>query len=343
MITTSIIATIGPASQREEIMLNMARKGMNIVRINFSHETVEIQESRIDTAKRINSKYNMGLKILIDLRGPEVRIANVEKAMELKKGDCVYLSRRAGPNRLKLSNGSLIRKLVVGSTLLIDDGNCEIKIIEKGLDGVKCEVLEDCIIKSRKSVASEFVTSEEEAITDFDKEIIKLAVKKKADYLALSHVKTAKDVEEAKSLAGGIKIISKIENHEAVENIEAIVNASDGIMVARGDLGVNVPIEYVPLIQEQIVKLCNKKNKFCIVATQMMESMLENKRPNRADVNDVYTAVVEGADAVMLSGETTLGKFPTEVVSYMKKVIKVAETRSKIDLKKLHKVKHPNC
>ncbi|MBI4895784.1 MAG: pyruvate kinase [Candidatus Aenigmarchaeota archaeon] len=344
-MTTSIIATIGPASQKEDIMLSMAKKGMNIARINFSHETIEIQENRIDTARRINEKHNMNIKILVDLRGPEVRISNVEKAVKFKKGDILYLSRRAGPNRIKLSNGTMLRKLVVGSTILIDDGNCEIKIVEKGLDGVKCEVLEDCVIKPRKSVAAEFVTSEEGAITEFDKEIIKLAVEKKVDYLALSHVKSAKDVEEARQLLGSsmIKIISKIENHEAVENIEAIVDAGDGIMIARGDLGVNVPIEYIPLIQEQIVKLCNRKKKFCIVATQMMESMLENKRPSRADVNDVYTAVVEGADAVMLSGETTLGKFPIDVVTYMKKVTKVAQDRDKIDLKKLHKERHPDC
>ncbi len=343
-MTISIIATIGPVSQKEDIMLGMAKKGMNIARINFSHETIEIQENRIDTARRINSKHNMAIKILVDLRGPEVRISNVEKAIEFKKGDTLYLSRRAGTNRIKLSNGSMLRKLIVGSKILIDDGNCEILIVEKGLDGVKCEVLEDCVIKPRKSVASEFVTSEEDAITDFDKEIIKLAIKKKVDYLALSHIKTAKDVEEARNFAGSeIKIISKIENHEAVENIEDVVNASDGIMIARGDLGVNVPIEYVPLMQEHIIKMCNKKKKFCIVATQMMESMLENKRPSRADVNDVYTAVVQGANAVMLSGETTLGKFPIDVVDYVKKVITVAEDRNNIDLKKLHKIKHPNC
>ncbi len=340
MNTPKIIATIGPSSDRKDTMLEMAKAGMSVARINFSHETHEIHINRIRKIREMNKEHGLNVKILIDLKGPEVRLSGIKSPIQIKKGQRIFFGCKKSKDCIKLSNNSIIKKLKENSRILIDDGYAEFLVVKNGGEFVECEALNECILKPRKNFASEFILLDEKAITDDDCEIIDIAIKEQADFLALSHIKRREDVLEARSLLKGhdISIISKIENHIAIDNISEIIDASDGIMVARGDLGLNVPNVYVPLLQEYLVKLCKKQGKFGIVATQMMESMIENRRPTRSDVNDIYTAVVQGANAVMLSGETAAGKYPVEVVNYMKRIIDVTKLRKEITPQEIHKI-----
>lgn len=337
MRVTKIIATIGTASQRSGVLIPMTQQGMNIARLNFSHENEKIHTERMKLIRKLNSIHEADVKIMLDLKGPEVRLWGMEKPVELKKDDTITLSEQSGPKKIKLSNPSIIKKLDVGSKVLIDDGYAELMVVQKSKIEVICKALDNCTLKPRKSVGSEFVTLGQKAIIQDDINAIKCGVREKADYIAVSHVRNAKDMEEARSLCkkSDIQLVAKIENFEAIKNIRSIIEASDGIMVARGDMGINIPLWYVPLVQEHIIKLCTRANVFSIVATQMMESMVANRRPTRAEVTDVYTAVKQGAKAVMLSGETAVGNYPVETIEYMRKIIETAESSAALQLNEI--------
>ena len=269
------------------------------------------------------------IQILFDLKGPEVRL-QLKQPLALKKGEQVRFSPRAGD--VQLSNPSILKKLVEGSKLLIEDGYVELQVKETFEDGVMCTATESCVLKPKKSVGLEWTDVDQPAITKEDQAAIKFGVKSGADYIAISHVRTKQDVLEAQTFAEGIPIIAKIENYQAVKNLKEILDAADMVMVARGDLGISLPLWFVPLVQEHILKVSRQQGRFAIVATQMMESMFANKRPTRAEVNDVYTAVGQGASGVMLSGETAIGKYPVETIEWVNKIIQVAESKDVIDL-----------
>lgn len=323
MRATGIIATIGKSCQRGQILHSMAEKGMDFARINFSHENHKIHSERLKLIQGVNNAYNTGIRVLLDLKGPEVRVDRSDK-LSLRKGESILLSRTAGRGKIRLSNPSLLRKLDVGSIVLIDDGTVQLRVTEKRRGGVRCVALSNCVVHPRKSVASEFLTLEQSAITREDQKAIKFANRHEVDFVAVSHVQTPDDILAARELTE-VPLIAKIENYRAVQNIKEIAKVSDGVMVARGDLGSNVPLEFLPLIQEHLLSVCASTSTFSIVATQMMESMIANKRPTRAELSDVYLAVRQGANAVMLSGETAIGKYPVETVDYMRRTIETAE------------------
>ncbi len=314
MRSVDIIATLGQAC--EERLADLIRNGMTVGRLNFSHETTETHLRRLRLLREAGRAQAMA-----DLRGPEVRLVTAEP-VPVTQGRQIIFS--FGGTGLTVTNASFLAKLEPGMRVLVDDGMVELDVNERTADGVVCTARADGNLKPRKTVAAEGVTVDGSALVPEDRETIRLARRAGMDWIAVSHVKTAEDMEEARSLAGGTKIMAKVENAEALRHIEEIIQASDGVMVARGDLGVNIPLEQVPLVQERVISLCRRAGVFSVVATQMMESMMTYPRPSRAEVTDVWNAVRQGADAVMLSGETAVGKHPTETVAWMRRVAEAA-------------------
>ena len=314
---TVIVATLGKACEKQ--LASLIQNGMGIARLNFSHETADVHLGRLRALRKADNRLGTETLVMVDLQGPEVRLV-LEKEKKVEKGGMVFLSEKM------LTMPDFLQKVIVGSRLLIDDGLVELEVREKRNGGVVCEVLADGTLKPRKTVACEWVTMDGSAIVQEDRRTIAL-VAKNVDWIAVSHVKTAGDMEEARALAD-CRVIAKIENAVAVRNIREIIQASDGIMVARGDLGVNVPLQLLPGIQEQIVGLCRQVGIFSVVATQMMESMIAYPRPSRAEITDVWNAVRQGANGVMLSGETAVGAHPAEAVGWMRKICDAAEKQA---------------
>ena len=335
MRKTKIICTLGPASDNKETIMELINSGMNISRLNFSHGTYEDNGEKINLVKEIRQEINKPVEILLDTKGPEIRTGKF-------KGDSVTLVEGTPYT------------LVCGEEILGDDTSCSISykelcedvksgdlvLIADGLVGLEVKSIEGnkihCIVKNNatignfKNVNVPGVVTKLPAVSAKDLEDIKFGIKMGIDIIAASFVRKAQDVLEIKNVLYGnggsnIKIFSKIENHEGVENIDEIIRESDGIMVARGDLGVEIPLEKVPFIQKKIIHKCNEAGKMVITATQMLESMTKNPRPTRAEVSDVANAVIDGTDAVMLSGETASGAYPVEAVTIMRKVIESTE------------------
>ena len=326
MKKTKIICTVGPASQDREVLKNMMLAGMNAARLNFSHGTHEEQKLKIDLVKELRQELGLPIAIILDTKGPEIRTGQfVEKEVELFEGQKFTLTMEdvLGTNKMcTISYKGLIEDVKPGDKLLIDDGLIGMTIDEVNENNILCTVNNGGMIKDYKSVNVPGVKVRLPAITEKDKADIAFGIRESVDFIAASFVRKASDVEEMRAFltengAGHIKIISKIENKEGVDNIFDIVAASDLVMVARGDLGVEIPAEQVPITQKKIIKLCNLEGKPVITATQMMDSMIRNPRPTRAEVADVANAIYDGTDGIMLSGETAAGKYPVEAVKMM--------------------------
>jgi pyruvate kinase len=328
MRKTKIVATIGPSSSSEKMIEKLIKSGVNVFRFNFSHGNHEIHRENLkkvrDTAKRLKKV----VAVLQDLSGPKIRIGQVEEPFYVHYGDILEIIKEpvlGNKRRISINYPQILDQLEKGDKLYIADGSIRLEVIEKTKTGIKAKVLVGGLISSRKGVNFPNVKLNIPSITEKDKEDIKFGVKEGFDIIALSFVKTADDVIEAKRLikeAGGDQpIFAKIEKHEAVENIDDIIQVADGIMVARGDLGVEIEMEKVPVVQKMIIKKCNKAGKPVITATQMLTSMVSSPRPTRAEVSDVANAVLDGTDATMLSDETTVGKYPVEAVKVMAKTI----------------------
>lgn len=327
---TKIVATVGPACDTYEKLLELVKIGVNVFRLNFSHGTHEDKAKIIDYVRQINKTEPYNIALLGDLQGPKLRVGEIENgSMLIKEGEILTLTNHkltGTKERVYVSYPNLHKDVKIGNTIMIDDGKLEVKVKEimKNHD-VKVEVTLGGILSSKKGINLPDTKISLPAITEKDFSDLDFIVEQKLDWVALSFVRSVKDIiilrnklSEKKSKT---KIIAKIEKPEALTNLRDIIVESDGIMIARGDLGVELPVEQVPLIQKQIIRKCLHRAKPVIVATQMMESMIERTKPNRSEITDVANAVLEGADAVMLSGETATGQHPNLVVETMRKII----------------------
>lgn len=326
---TKIVATIGPASSPRDTLKQLIAGGMNVARLNFSHGEYSQHEEVISTLRSLDSEMSTHTAILADLSGPKLRCGELESPeIELIEGAEIRITSRAvkgTKDLISVSYPNLSGDVKPGETILLDDGKLRVQV--KSIDGdeVVTVITQGGILRPRKGVNLPESELSLPSLTEKDKADLSFALKHNASWVALSFVRSAADIEELRALiteqGESAMIISKIEKPEAVKNIDEIIAISDGIMVARGDLGVEIPLQNVPLVQKEIVRKCQKAGKPVIIATQMMESMIDNMSPSRAEVNDVANAVMDGADAVMLSGETSVGKYPVEVVKTMSKII----------------------
>ena len=333
---TKIVATIGPSSSSEEILMEMINEGVNVFRINFSHGTHQDHIEAIKTIKKVDNKLGSHTAILADLQGPKIRIGEMpDDGVLLKENDEFYLTTLKN-HQLPLAANISLKQLPIdvkkGEKILLDDGKIHLIVKETNKkDTIKTRVIAGGILYSRKGVNLPDTNISVSSLTKKDKEDLKVAIEQKVDWIGFSFVRSAREVIELKhlisNLNGDAKVIAKIEKPEAIEDLNSIMEETDAVMVARGDLGVEVPLEKVPLIQKKIVRMAQNMAKPVIIATQMMESMMDNITPNRAEVNDVANAVMDGADAVMLSGETSVGKHPVEVIKIMSRIINEVEDK----------------
>lgn len=334
MPKTKIVATLGPASGDYTVLRKMFTAGLDVVRLNFSHGTHAQHLERIELVRRLNKKYCRRIRIMQDLEGFRIRVGRFGGAKEkiLKKRGVVWLSNEpqaAGPKIIPFDYQGELSVIKPGHLIYIDDGNIILKVRSLAENSMKAEVVEGGVLKERKGINIPEAKLEFGAMTENDKKDIEFGILNNVDFVALSFVRNAADVQEAAEL---IKprlpkcgIVAKIENREAIAGIDEIIAAADGIMVARGDMGISVPIYQVPIIQKQIIKKCNAARKFVITATQMLEHMTEHARPTRAEVADVANAILDGTDYVMLSAETAVGEYPYESVLMMNEIIKFTE------------------
>ena len=334
MKKTKVICTIGPASNSVEVMGKMVEAGMNCARINLSHADEEGILNTIRVVREVRKSCNLPVAIMYDTKGPEFRTLKFKDGgVTLKKGDTIKMSKscvQGNEEEFGVNHSDAIDFIKVGDKVLIDNALLELEVIEKENDFVMLEALGDGKIQNHKTINVPGVNLKLDFMSDEDKKDITFAAQHSCDYLALSFVNTKEDVSKAREIikkAGGdALIISKIESHMGIENIDEIIDESDGIMVARGDLGVELPMEELPMIQKSIIRKCRQKGKFAIVATEMLASMYESPRPTRAEVSDVANAILDGTDCVMLSGETTIGKYPAEAVEIMSRICEHVES-----------------
>lgn len=331
---TKILATIGPASSSKEALLDLVKAGVNVFRLNFSHGAHAQHQEVIDNILEINEKYHVHVGILADLQGPKLRIGKIENnALEINPGDILTFVNEeclGTKEKIYMSYDLFASDVKVGEKVLVDDGKIVLEVIAtNGTNEVKLMVLFGNILSSNKGVNLPDTIVTQPSLTEKDLEDLEYVLTQPVNWIALSFVRQAKDVKDLqrriKAKKHFAKVVAKIEKPEAIANIKEIIKASDAIMIARGDLGVEVPIEKLPGLQKMIIAKCIQKAKPVIVATQMMESMITNPSPSRAEVTDVANAVLDGTDAVMLSGETSVGNHPALVVEAMRRIIGEAE------------------
>ena len=328
---TKIIATLGPASSSKEMIKKLIKSGVDVLRVNFSHATHDEVERIVDDVNDLRKELGSNVTLLGDLQGPKIRIGELENNIELKKNQslsiCSNLSESNGVDKIFISYPSFAKDVNPGENILVDDGKLIFKVISTNKkDTVNVKVVQEGVLRPKKGVNLPNTKISQPALTEKDIDDAKFAVKKSFDWIALSFVRSKKDVLQLRGLIESqcdyhIPIISKIEKPQAIEKIDSIIKVSNGIMVARGDLGIEIPAEEVPLNQKKIVAKCKKRGIPVIIATQMMESMIDSLTPSRAEVNDVANSVMDGADAIMLSGETSMGKYPCEVVKKIEDII----------------------
>ena len=325
---------MGPASAKKDVLLAMIKAGVNICRLNFSHGRANDHKEIIDTIRSINEQYKTNVGILADLQGPKIRIGLVKDGgIHLVNGSRINMTTHeciGDDNQIYITYDTFPQDVQRNEIILLDDGKIQMKVIETNrLDTVVCEVIHGGILTSRKGVNLPNTKVSIPSLTEEDLENLKLALEWDVDWIGLSFVRTGQDIVDLKRIiaASGkaAKVIAKVEKPEAIDNIDEIIAATDGVMVARGDLGVEMPLEEVPLLQKMIARKCREASKPVIVATQMLESMITTPRPTRAEVNDVANSVLDGADAVMLSGETSVGEFPVIVIETMAKIVRNVE------------------
>ncbi|WP_027094000.1 pyruvate kinase [Cohnella thermotolerans] len=335
MRKTKIVCTIGPASESLENTKKLIQAGMNVARLNFSHGDYEEHGNRIKTIRQASKELGKTVAILLDTKGPEIRLGKLkEEPIELVQGETITLTTEeilGDINRIPVTYKELPNDVRVGSTILIDDGLIGLTVLEIQGTEIKCRIVNSGQIKSKKGVNVPGVAISMPGITEKDASDIRFGIEQNVDFIAASFVRRASDVLEIRELLerhGGshIQIISKIENQQGVDNLDEILEVSDGLMVARGDLGVEIPAEEVPLVQKRMIEKCNRAGKPVITATQMLDSMQRNPRPTRAEASDVANAIFDGTDAIMLSGETAAGKYPMESVQTMAAIAVRAES-----------------
>ncbi len=330
MRRTKIVATIGPASRDRKVLEHLAQAGMDVVRLNFSHGEHPEHLQVLLAIREIASQLGRPIAVLQDLSGPKIRTGRLkdDKPVELRTGERITITTDEtieGTSRLiSTTYTPLPRDVAPGDRILLDDGNLELRVVKASLQEVECEVVDGGWLKSKKGMNLPGVKLSTPALTEKDRRDLEFGVKNGVDYVALSFVRQAADVEECRalirSLGGTCPVIAKIEKREAVNDLPSILEVTDGVMVARGDLGVELSTEEVPTLQKRIIEMANGAGKVVITATQMLESMIENPRPTRAEASDVANAILDGTDGIMLSAETASGAFPVEAVATMARI-----------------------
>tara|TARA_B100001741_G_scaffold192904_1_gene158967 strand:+ start:775 stop:2211 length:1437 start_codon:yes stop_codon:yes gene_type:complete len=335
---TKIIATIGPSSYKKSVLEDMIISGVDAVRLNFSHGEFDKHKKVIENTRKISDKLNIPIAIIQDLQGPKIRIGKIKNdKIKLNDGQNldIQLSDVLGTNKIiSISNKNLFQDINPDEHILIDDGKIKLKVLKKTSELISTIVESGGELKSNKGVNLPDTDILLSSLTEKDKKDLDFGLENGVDWIALSFVRSSKDVNELRKIINSkklkTKIIAKIEKPQALKNIDKIIESSDALMVARGDLGVEIPMESVPIYQKRIVNKCNKQFKPVIIATQMLESMIDSKTPTRAEANDVANAVLDGADAVMLSAESATGKYPVLTVKNMDKIINSIEKNSDI-------------
>ncbi len=334
MRKTKIICTLGPACSDEEIIRDLLKAGMNIARINFSHGNHEYHSKNIDMFRKVRDELGLPAAVMLDTKGPEIRLKDFENgSIQIKEGNIFTLTSKdvmGNENIASITYKDLPSQITAGTRLLIDDGRILLEAIDVTDTDIKCKVIQGGIVSNHKGINVPRLRLEMPYLSEQDKKDILFGIEKDVDFVAASFVRRKEDVQSLRKFIdynGGhsIKIISKIENIEGIENFDEILDNSDGIMLARGDLGVEVSYEKLPGIQKKFIKACYRQGKMVITATQMLDSMINNPNPTRAEITDVANAVFDGTSAVMLSGESAAGKFPVRSVEVMAKIAKQAE------------------
>ena len=329
MRRTKIVVTIGPASRDPRVLERLVRAGANVLRLNFSHGTHEEHARVVQTAREIETRLGRPLALLQDLSGPKIRTGHVAGGeIELQDGaHCAITTDEAiegTPELISTTYDALALDVKEGDRILLDDGNLELRVVETAPGRVECDVVDGGPLRSNKGMNLPGVKLSVPALTEKDRRDLAFGLELGVDYVALSFVREAADIEEVKALISShghdVPVIAKIEKPEAVENLAAILEVTDGVMVARGDLGVEIGTEEVPTVQKKIIAAANAAGRVVITATQMLESMIDNPRPTRAEASDVANAILDGTDAVMLSGESAVGRFPVETVETMARI-----------------------
>ena len=342
MKKTKIVCSIGPASNEPDVMEKMVRAGMNVARINFSHATIEEREKACASVREVRKRTGMNVAILWDTKGPEFRCGIMENdSSELVPGETIDIVKEpvtGTKERFSVNHPSAIDSLNVGDIILLENAKMKLEVIAKYEDRVTCKIIDGGVLGNRKSMSVPGIKLDIPYVSDVDKEDIIYACEHGGEFLAISFVSTKEDVLEVKEILKehgreDLQIICKIESALGIENLEDILSVSDGVMVARGDLGTEVPSEMVPIYQKQMIHTCRRLGKISIVATEMLETMMssDNIRPKRAETSDIANAVLDGTDAVMLSGETTIGKHPVETVAAMAKICETTEKYASFD------------
>ena len=340
MKKTKIVCSIGPASNQPDVMEKMVLAGMNVARINFSHATIEEREKACASVREVRKRTGMNVAILWDTKGPEFRCGVMENdSIELVPGETIDIVKETvtgTKERFSVNHPSAIDSLNVGDIILLENAKMKLEVIAKYEDRVTCKIIDGGVLGNRKSMSVPGIKLNIPYVSDADREDIIYACEHGGEFLALSFVSTKEDVLEVKEILKehsreDLQIICKIESALGIENLEDILSVSDGVMVARGDLGTEVPSEMVPIYQKQMINTCRRLGKISIVATEMLETMMDNIRPKRAETSDIANAVLDGTDAVMLSGETTVGKHPIETVAAMANICETTEKYASFD------------
>ena len=339
MKRTKIIATVWPVTESEERLVELYNAWVNIIRFNFSHANYDVTTQIANRVKKLNAEWKTNLSLLLDTKGPEIRTWDVKEKLNFQAWDLVkvYVNKDlCDDNSIFCDYPYLLEDLDLGDTLIIDSGLCNVVVKEKFENYLVWEILNNCVIWNRRHINLPGVKLKLPWITEKDKQDVMYAIQNDFDFIAMSFVRNKENIQELRDFlkahnAEHIKIISKVENQEAVENLDEIVKFSDWVMAARWDLGIEVPVETLPFYQKEIVEKCRKEWKFFVIATHMLETMIESPFPTRAEVSDIYNAVMQQTDCTMLSWETTIWKYPIESVKMMSKIIVEAEKNTKYE------------
>ena len=340
MKKTKIICSIGPASNQVEVMEQMVLAGMNVARINFTHATTDERIQVLNSVEAVRAKTGRNIAVLWDTKGPEFRSGNFENdKVTLVPGKTIRIIKEnvlGNSERFTVNHPEALDSLEVGTTVLLENAKMKLEVISKEEDGVTCKIISGGVLGNRKSMSVPGIKLNIPYVSDEDRDDVKFACEHGGEYIAISFVSCKEDVLEIKEILKehnreDMLVICKIESELGIENLESILRVSDGVMVARGDLGTEIESERLPIVQKSMIKTCRKMGKICIVATEMLETMMENNRPKRAETSDIANAVLDGTDAVMLSGETTVGKHPVETVAAMARICEVTEQYADFD------------
>jgi len=328
---TKIICTLGPASSDEAVIHKMASRGMDVARINFSHAGRKQHQKMIDTVRKVNKKHKFKMNVLADLEGYRIRLGEFKKSILLKKDQNFMMSNEAyyGDDHIPFNYDGDIGKIKTGINIFIDDGKVHLRAAGHSGKRLKVRVIQEGVLTPHKGVNIPEMKLESNIMTAKDKTDLEFGIQNNVDKIAQSFVRNKRDIQRVVNMVKPrlpeCQVIAKIESQDGLRNIDHILDACDGVMIARGDLGVSLPIYKIPIIQKYIIRHCGRKKKFSITATQMLDSMIENGRPTRAEVSDVANAVLDGTDYVMLSGETAIGRYPSRSVQMIRQIVEYTE------------------